>query len=431
MFESLQSLINCEEFNCANITKHHNEDDEDDENDEGQNDDGDLRSIIDALLYFVIDPHGNGTIDIHYDQNNDHEDEYNNDVSFLPPQQQSSSSSTTSTTESQPNQKWEPTRIQILAMTALTKVILNTEFLQRYCTSITVLPDDAIDSLLGNDMGIGLSDIYKEDMTQIVQMSMCYLSSLKREGGGSRNSNNNPMHSSSTPTNYERKDQEMFSMACMSLLSSLFRTNGSIWMLVEVPPRLTKKMISNLYQIIEQTRNFDSEMKMKQKSLHVLSILAQSLLLVVEWKSPGSTNLGNFNSIVDDQCMMRLTRQVFSFTLLNGEPQIQQASSLHLFIHLCLVRDDMLKKLLNDNEVACMIKEWIIQFIQSERKGIKGHDTFCFVMTHFLEFFPRSRRILCKIFEQSEREEMDDSTMYQRFFTSIHSTDYLVRSRFS
>ena len=420
---SLQTMIDCEEFHCMmDVTKqNHDNDDDNDDSSEGQH--GDLRSVIDALLYFTLDRNGNGIIDINYDQQSDENDnnmnametqhhDYDNEMSFLAPPQSSS----------QTNTKWNPTRIQTLAMSALTKAILNTEFIQRYCTSLTILPQESIDSLLGPNMGIGLVDTYKDEMTQIVQMSMCYLSSLKK----GKNGKSMIASSSSSITHYERKDREMFCMACMSLLSCLFRTNAPIWMLVEVPPRLTKKMIGNLYQFVQDATTTTANKKKNNKNKkckYVLSTLAKSLLLVVEWKSPGSTMFGSsYNNIFDDQSIMRLMKEAFDL----DANTLQHANSKHLLIHLCLIRDETLKKMLNDDQMLRIIKDQMNRLIVNDLKS-NDYFSFYFLMVHFLQAFPRTRRILCKILQQNERDGIDHQSMYQQFFNVVLDFNHMVR----
>ena len=425
---SLQYMVDCDEFLCLDVTRlNHDYDDDDDKSSEGQH--GDLRSVINALLYFTLDPNGNGIIDINYDQQRDDnhdvtnametQQNYDHDMSFLPPPPQSSSSSKSYT-------KWNPTRIQTLAISALTKAILNTEFIQRYCTSLSILPQESIDSLLGPNMGIGLIDTYKDEMTQIVQMSMSYLSSLKR-GKNGRSMIASSSTSSSSMTHYERKDREMFCMACMSLLSSLFRTNAPIWMLVEVPPRLTKNMIDNLYQFVQDGTSTTSlqgkKTKNNKKSICVLSNLAQSLLLVVKWKSPGSTMMGSsYNNLFEDQSIMRMTQEAFD----SDANTLQHANSIHLLIHLCLVRDETLKKTLNDHEILRIIKHQVNRLIADDFKN-NDHCSIYFIMVHFLQAFPRTRRILCKILEQNERDRIDDQSMYKQFFKVILDINHMVR----
>lgn len=414
VFASLQTFIDCEGFRCVDIAKHENEDEDDDTTDQS-----DSYTVLDALIYFTLDPHGNGILDINLDETNGHQEEEVGSggggvkVSFLP------------------SIPWAPSRTQVLAFSALTKCILNAEFIQRYCTSLNILPEDNIDSLLGNNMGIGLIERHKEDMTRIVQMAMCYLSSIPIRDIKRRQ--RNPETSSLSPKYQKNKnDIELFRLVCMSLLSCLYRTNASEWMLVQVPPNITKKMILILHQYCSDASNKGKhgvDFYNTDVCTHVSSVLAQSLLLIIKWKSPMSTRSDNNEEVFDEQNIVRLAECVFSPKPIDNSSSLAYKSSIHLFIHLCLIRDESLRRVLKQANIFSIMKEGILQsfFSSNNNEKRKSHGLFM-VILHCIVTYPQCRRSLCQIILESD--VIADGKKFERFLRAILEKGQDVRPTF-
>jgi hypothetical protein len=413
VFASLQTAIDCEGFHCVDITKHLNDDDDNDDNDDATEEQNDSCFVLDALLFFILDPNGNGTINHRYDEidNNQDEDEEDvNNMSFLPYNSRSTRAATASSCN------WEPTKIQALALSALTKAILNAESVQRYCTSLSIIPEEGIDSLLGDGMGIGLVNRHKEEMTIIVQMAMCYLSSIPLRAikkGKQQQQQQQQQRQPSSSSDYQKNDNEIFRLASMSLLSCLFRTNASEWMLVQLPPRHTKKMISVLYQC---SRSFDDEVIMKKsdsydtrtgcsnfnRANYVSSVLAQSLLMVIEWKSPGSTEIENCDNILgNEESILKLAGYVFSSRSLDRNSNLRYGGSIHLFIHLCIVHSEQLRLVLKKERMLSLMKASMLESIRKSGGKENNHGLYI-IMLHFIVTYPQCRRLLSDIMKQDD-----------------------------
>ena len=392
------------------------------------------------------------------DDDNDETKMEHNDISFLP-------SKSTMTTTTSPS-SWKPTSIQILAFTALTKALLNAEYIQRYCTTSlpTFYSDDdvtPIDSLLGYDMGLGLIERHREEMTRVVQMATCYLSSIPLASlqKPSSSAAAPPPSSFSSSSTYQSND--LFCMTCMSFLSCLFRTNATEWMLVPLPSTsITKNMVIRLQHFSSKFTNTSN--KNHQYSLpsssplsiisHVSKILAQTLLLILEWKSPTSTvptinttnsasatrvarsnNPEEMATILDEQSIVKIVELVFSslptmtsrnysnqnrssYSSSSSQPAItriiQHACSVHLFIHLCLSRNECLKHVLKQTKMVSLMKESVLSaFIKATYDDYEEHHHhygFDMTLLHCIVTYPQCRRSLYQIITDANNDEEED-----------------------
>ena len=393
IFASLQAMINCEEFKCVDLMmKRQDQDVNDDDNEQEYS--CEWRTVLDALIYFALDPSRNRTMDInHHESDKDctpREEVENVDNSFLPPP--SSNSKT----------NWKPSRIQVLSFSALTKALLNAEFVQRYCTSLYVLPEESIDTLLGDDMGLGLIEKYNENMTKLVIMAMQYLSSIPTPSRHEDRYLNDPL----SPM-YQKNDNHLFTLACMSFLSCLYRTNASEWMLVPIPNRTTRTMILKLQNFVlnadETSSNDFNRSNEEYLRAQTSSLLAQALLLIIEWKSPGETRSDRNKSICDDENVARLLENVFSTQSLGRiEYPYSYGGSIYLLIHLCIVRHERLKRSLQKPQIIALMKESIVYISMKNNEHRKRHGQLM-VILHFIIAYPHFRRSLDEIFEKSER----------------------------
>ncbi len=383
VFASLRTTIDCEGFRCVDITKL------DDDGDDHTTEQNDFCTVIDGLLFFTMDPNGNGIADESNSNQDEREVEGNdNSFAFIPSKS-----------------KWEPTSVQVLALSALTKAILNAEFIQRYSTSLSLLPEEGIDSLLGDDMGIGLA-AHKEDMVRLVEMAMYYLSSILSK----------PKKDRRQLSNDQKNDNKLFQLACMSFLSCLFRTNASEWMLVQVSPSITQKMISNLHQCSSDALQIESNNKEYNATQYVTSVLAQSLLLIIEWKSPGSTKMETFREmIVDDKNICGIIQSIFGSKSSHEDVGLMYGGSIYLFIHLCITQNEKLQHVWKEEKMVSCIKEGIVQsFTVSDENECTNQGIFMVVL-HFIIAFPQCRQLLNRIFDETERQGLYGSSRLGTF----------------
>ena len=439
IFASLQHHFDCHEFLCGieNNSMMTDGDNDDDDDSKG----GHFCTVIDALLYFTLDLNENSVLlllDEEMEDNNINPEQKENqyEISFLPPCRSKAVASKSSSC-------WNPTKIQRFAFSILTKGLLSAEYIQRYCTSSIILPDDNIDSVLGNEMGIRLIESHYNDIAKLVQMSMSYLSCLRRgEKHLELQSSGSNYIDTLSPTYQSMHETKLFTLACSSFLSMLFRTNASDWILIQIPKPVKKKVMTNLYSwsripIMKPESKYrisggDDDNDDDEQSIYspnqshdtfypmFLSTLAQSLLNIFEWKSPVlpmETTNDVKNDSIHQEKISSIVQTVFGTKTSNSVlSDISYRCSIHSFVHLCLSRDVHLKKVLkeydlfqNDTPFACISSDLLM------------------VLSHCVVSFPSCRQSLCKSLISNDDEYDLEETRLCNFLNAIVETGKDVR----
>ena len=170
--------------------------------------------------------------------------------------------------------------------------------------------------------------------------------------------------------------------------------------------------------------------------------MAQALLLILEWKSPTSTipptttgtrggrsnnhNAENMTTIIDEQNILRLVESIFSPPMTSSNnyssssssqvmmTRIMHASSIHLFIHLCLVRDERLKRVLKQAKVVSLMKV----FMKSAngdygevQNNYHHHYGLSMILLNCITTYPQCRRLLYQIIVDVNNNEGEDSSI--------------------
>ena len=265
-------------------------------------DDNNQRTIVEALLYFVAkEERGNS-------------------------QSHSSSSG-----------QWD--KVQQLALSVLTKAMLCAEYIQKYSSSMSILPEDGVDSLFGVGMGLGLDHYRMRNRIEVLYRRM--LNVLAKE------------HLINDTDAYGEEAGGHFRMSCMGMLALLYRTKlmdvARIVMMdghEEIQKRVVEKL-HNATQGIDDhliDKNGRMDQRSKSKPNNVTSFMALSLLTLIQ-----SVHLvdveGKESPVINDSTLETLLKRV-----LESQGGAMHAGATHVLIHLCTTKDVCLRRFTNTRQ---------------------------------------------------------------------------------
>lgn len=215
------------------------------------------------------------------------------------------------------------------------KALLNVEFIYNYASSLTILPKDGYDSLLGKGMGLGLDHCELQGRLKRVTLNVfCEMADIyakEKTGADSQDSE------------VERKI-DWLEVSCLSFLAFLYRTN-----LLDVHDLLLEfdqgrdsnfhymilKYLEHGSDELKQAQSFDST-NISQLDVFGLTRTHLKLSLLVMMKDKDCTDDGNtvhvndtvINSLIQDIILYKATRIIQIQGLLHY-------LSVHTMIHIC------------------------------------------------------------------------------------------------
>jgi hypothetical protein len=340
IFASLKEVIDCQAIGI--------------DNDDGSS--GEMTrewTIIDALFHFILFEHISTTRSL--DRNELDNNLFGNDNDIYFEEEQSSNLGG--------RKSFGNSRTQLLALTALTKAMLNAEYIQRYCSSLTLPPDQGIDTLLGEGMGLRM-DERTTDLERIVKDIVSFLT---REN----NINSNDDREKSTLYDGDVRYREILpELTSLSFLGVLLRTNcterihhNTVIMMTE---RLQNKLLSKSSQIHHSVNQIE-----EKSDAFLDSILCLGLVLCMKRVAPGC--IRDDVSEIGSRTLLNLTSMIFS-TPSSGTGFSQEDVSktntsliggyIHIVACLASFRSEVLVSFLKEHVVKDMTKRIIMNFLQ-------------------------------------------------------------------
>ena len=257
--------------------------------DENCQDDNNQRTIVEALLYFVAK-----------------EEKVNS-------QSHSSSSG-----------QWD--KVQQLALSVLTKAMLCAEYILKYSSSMSILPEDGVDSLFGVGMGLELDHYRMQNRIEVLYRKILNVLAKK--------------HTSNDNDAYGEEAGGNFRMSCMGLLALLYRTKlmdaGRIVMMnghEEIQKRVVESLHSATQGIDDHLTDESGRMHQRSKPNHGTSFMALSLLTLIQ--SVQSVDVeGKEAPVINDSTLEKLLKRV-----MECQGGAMHAGATHVLIHLCITKD--------------------------------------------------------------------------------------------
>jgi hypothetical protein len=326
-------------------------------------------TIMDALLYFTA----------HSKQN-----------------QNASENGTTinTNTNTRTCRHWD--RLQTLSLSVMTKGILCAEYIQKYCTSTSVLPADGHDSLLGRGMGMGLGldnmkDCEEGKWVGVLERVIHALGMTKEEA--------------SVPGS---KMDASFRLSCMALLSVYYRTKFiHVPLDLEIELGLDDKVVDRLYDDTQGLGDYldgiglddgdnDNDSAGSGCASFATSVMALSLLTLIQSSSTGGTGTGvgvgnEEKLVIENDTMEKLFAVTFgkrtartgartgtgarTCTGNGNEPHrdVCIEGATDILIHLCSSRHDAIRRFVKTDSFGRIISEAVHENILSNDNG-NGND---------------------------------------------------------
>ena len=279
--------------------------------------------------------------------------------------------------------KFGSSRTQLLALTALTKAMLNAEYIQRYCSSLTVPPDQGIDSLLGEGLGLRM-DERKADLEQIVNEIVSFLTRESDE-------NKNDCHYESRVCDGNIRFQESLpELLSLSFLGVLLRTRcteciyENIVLKTEMLQRKLVSKSSQLFSLMDHIQEKSDDF--------IESIL--SLVLIIDMKQVVPGCISDDISEIVSRTLFDLTSIIVS-TSGSGSgfdqyDKIEKNSTIvggyiHLVTCLTSFHSEVLIRFLHDNVIKVMTKQVIMNFLRDiPDENVWKPQSEMFLMTQFI-----------------------------------------------
>ncbi len=218
--------------------------------------------------------------------------------------------------------QWD--KLQTLSLSVMVKGILCAEYIQKYCTSLSVLPTDGYDSLLGRGMGI----INNDHCEQWEVLLENVVHALGIDGNGDE-----------APTSNSKMDT-CFRLSCMALLSVYYRTS-----FIPLEVELNEKMVDRLYDDTQGLGDYLDGIGLGGHtgcSAFTTSVMALSLLVLIQ-SSPVWGDSNQETLVIEGDTMEKL----FSVGLGVGGGERYESccieGALEILIHMCSSRHNSIR----------------------------------------------------------------------------------------
>lgn len=212
-------------------------------------------------------------------------------------------------------------KVQQLALSVLTKAMLCAEYIQMYSSSMSILPEDGVDSLFGVGMGLGLEhyrmrsgmgEMYRQVMlvleTDVMSNDDCY-----------------------------EAEKSYFRLSCMGMLALLHRTNfiDVSTFTFQGQEQIQNQVMKNLHNAVE---GFEKQLTMSQTTRfkNDTSNMALSVLALVQYKHSMETEQ---KIEVKDSTLEHTLNRVFECN-----SKELHAGATHVIIHLCISKNNCLRR---------------------------------------------------------------------------------------
>ena len=213
------------------------------------------------------------------------------------------------------------TKVRQLALSILTKAMLCAEFIQKYSSSMSILPEDGVDSLFGVGMGLGLEHYQMRSRIEEMYRQIMHILEID------------------TMTSDVCDEAEgSFRLACMGMLALLHRTNfmDIATLTFQRHEEMQIQVMKNLGNAVQEFERQLTTSQQASRFKHDTSYMALSILALVQSKHSMEAEQ---NIEINDSSLEQILKKAFECN--SNE---LHAGATHVIIHLCISKHNCLRR---------------------------------------------------------------------------------------